>query len=233
VSRFSVLMLPVLFFLSGSLGAEELSSSTAGQGALIQLSTMIADYLEKLEEKLVADRQRWTKSMDLVESGAKDLQDASTLDRQKILRAEGILRYRNAWNEKPFRRPILFRIAEVDLAIDNVSRAELQRLAAVNKERGATLESLIALVGQLKTGQRELTAYLKDSSLLKKVGEIDASGVAVAVAEARALRHSLSGAEDAEINVEAERERLEQTLRGFRDFLDYLDRATGQEEGGP
>lgn len=229
-------VLPVLMLLpllGPDLRAQEGPSGKAGQEAVVELSAMIADYLERIEQKLVDDEECWTRSMDLVQSLGRDLRDAAVLDRQQFLRAEAIVRYRNVWSDESFRRPILLRLAEVDLAMDKVSQAELELLRARNGERTATLEGLIALVGQLKTGQQELTAYLQDSSLSKKVGEIDASGVAVALAEARALRHSLAGVEGGEANVEAERERLQQAVEGFRSFLDYLDGLGDGEERRP
>ena len=72
----------------------------------------------------------------------------------------------------------------------------------------------------------ELTRYLSDTSLSKRVGEIDLSRVALAVAESRRLRRSAAiDREQAAAAIEEERDRLEEAVKGFREFLDLLDRA--------
>ena len=210
--------------------APVLNAQQRGQSAIVDLSELLVDYLGRVEKKLVDDKERWTKSMDLVESSAEDLQNAAVLDRQQSLRAEAILRYRNAWKDEAFRRPILLRIAEVDMAMDQVSQAELARLRAINARRSASFDALVELVRQLKTGQQELTAYLKDSSLSRKLGEIDVSLVSVAITEAKTLRTSLAG-EEATVNLEAERGRLQKAIDGFRNFLDYVDQVNASERG--
>jgi len=93
------------------------------------------------------------------------------LKRREFRHAELALRLRTSWTKEPFRTAVLMRLAEIDLAADEVSAARLRRLREIDGQRRAELDRERAAAG-----------------------------------------------------IEEERDRLEEAVRGFREFLDLLDR---------
>lgn len=193
---------------------------------IVQLSERITDALDRIETKLRQDKRAWQEAMEFYFGAVGSELAQARLKRREFRHAELALRLRTSWAKEPFRTAVLMRLAEIDLAADEVSEVQLRRLREIDGQRRAALDRLISLVSRLRIGQVELTRYLSDTSLSKRVGEIDLSRVALAVAEARRLRRSPAvEQEQAEADVEKERDRLEEAVKGFREFLDVLDRA--------
>lgn len=193
---------------------------------IVRLSERITGALDRIEKKLRQDKQAWREAMEFYFGAVESELAQARLKRREFRHAELALRLRTSWTKEPFRTAVLMRLAEIDLAADEVSAARLRRLREIDGQRRAELDRLISLVSRLRIGQVELTRYLSDTSLSKRVGEIDLSRVALAVAEARRLRRSPAvDREQAEADIEKERDRLEEAVKGFRDFLDVLDRA--------
>ena len=193
---------------------------------IIQLSEKITGALDRIEEKLRHDKQAWQEAMEFYFGAVESELAQARLKRREFRHAELALRLRTSWTKEPFRTAVLMRLAEIDLAADEVSKVQLTRLRQIDGQRRAELDRLISLVSRLRIGQVELTRYLSDTSLSKRVGEIDLSRVARAVAEARRLRRSPAVEQkQAEADIEKERDRLEEAVKGFREFLDVLDRA--------
>ncbi len=221
MTRASTLFALVLLPLSA--GAAPAKDAPAG---LVQLSEKITGALDRIEKKLRHDKQAWQEAMEFYFGAVQSELTQARLTRREFQHAELALRLRTSWTKEPFRTAVLMRLAEIDLAADEVSAAQLRRLRGIDGQRRAELDRLIALVSRLRIGQLELTRYLSDTSLSKRIGEIDLSRVALAVAEARRLRRSPAvEQEKAEAVVEKERDRLEEAVEGFREFLDVLDRA--------
>ena len=193
---------------------------------IVRLSEKITGALDRIEKKLRQDKRVWREAMEFYFGAVESELAQARLKRREFRHAELALRLRTSWTKEPFRTAVLMRLAEIDLAADEVSEAQLRRLREIDGQRRAELDRLISLVSRLRIGQVELTRYLSDTSLSKRVGEIDLSRVALAVAEARRLRRSSAvEQEPAEADVEKVRDRLEQAVKGFREFLDVLDRA--------
>ena len=193
---------------------------------IVHLSGKITGALDRIEKKLRQDKQAWQEAMEFYFGAVESELAQARLKRREFRHAELALRLRTSWTKEPFRTAVLMRLAEIDLAADEVSAARLRRLREIDGQRRAELDRLISLVSRLRIGQVELTRYLSDRSLSTRVGEIDLSRVALAVAEARRLRRSPAiGRERAAAAIEEERDRLEEAVRGFREFLDLLDRA--------
>ena len=193
---------------------------------IIQLSERITGALDRIEEKLRHDKQAWQEAMEFYFGAVESELAQARLKRREFRHAELALRLRTSWTKEPFRTAVLMRLAEIDLAADEVSKVRLTRLRQLDGQRRAELDRLISLVSRLRIGQVELTRYLADTSLSKRVGEIDLSRVALAVAEARRLRRSPAVEQkQAEADIEKEQDRLEEAVKGFREFLDLLDRA--------
>ena len=192
---------------------------------IVRLSEKITGALDRIEKKLRQDKQSWQEAMEFYFGAVEAELAQARLKRREFRHAELALRLRTSWTREPFRTAVLMRLAEIDLAADEVSAARLRRLREIDGQRRAELDRLISLVSRLRIGQVELTRYLSDRSLSKRIGEIDLSRVALAVAEARRLRRSpAAGQEQAEAAIEQERDRLEEAVKGFREFLDVLDR---------
>ena len=207
------------------LSAVPVSAKDAPAG-IVQLSEKITGALDRIETKLRQDKQAWREAMEFYFGAVQAELAQARLKRREFRHAELALRLRTSWAKEPFRTAVLMRLAEIDLAADEVSGAQLRRLREIDGQRRAELDRLIALVSRLRTGQVELTRYLDDTSLSKRVGEIDLSRVALAVAEARRLRRPPeAGQQQTEADLEKERDRLEEAVKGFQDFLDVLDRA--------
>lgn len=193
---------------------------------IVRLSERVADALDRIETKLRQDKQAWQEAMEFYFGAVESELGQARLKRREFRHAELALRLRTSWTKEPFRTAVLMRLAEIDLAADDVSEAQLRRLREIDGQRRAELDRLISLVSRLRIGQVELTRYLSDSSLSQRIGEIDLSRVALAVAEVRRLRGATTFQQKrAEAEVERERDRLEETVKGFREFLDVLDRA--------
>lgn len=192
---------------------------------IVRLSEKITGALDRIEKKLRQDKQAWQEAMEFYYGAVESELAQARLKRREFRHAKLALRLRTSWAKEPFRTAVLMRLAEIDLAADEVSAAQLRRLREIDGQRRDGLDRLISLVSRLRIGQVELTRYLSDTSLSKRVGEIDLSRVALAVAEARRLRRSPSvEQEQAEAGIEEEQDRLEEAVRGFREFLDVLDR---------
>ncbi|MDE2928054.1 MAG: hypothetical protein OXT71_16795 [Acidobacteriota bacterium] len=192
---------------------------------IVRLSEKITGALDRIEKKLRQDKQAWQEAMEFYYGAVESELAQARLKRREFRHAELALRLRTSWAKEPFRTAVLMRLAEIDLAADEVSAARLRRLREIDGQRRSGLDRLISLVSRLRIGQVELTRYLSDTSLSNRVGEIDLSRVALAVAEARRLRRSPSvGQEQAAAGIEEERDRLEEAVKGFREFLDVLDR---------
>ncbi len=216
MTRASTLFALVLLPLSA--GAAPAKDAPAG---LVQLSEKITGALDRIEKKLRHDKQAWQEAMEFYFGAVQSELTQARLTRREFQHAELALRLRTSWTKEPFRTAVLMRLAEIDLAADEVSAAQLRRLRGIDGQRRAELDRLIALVSRLRIGQLELTRYLSDTSLSKRIGEIDLSRVAP-----RRLRRSPAvEQEKAEAVVEKERDRLEEAVEGFREFLDVLDRA--------
>lgn len=193
---------------------------------IVRLSGKITGALDRIEKKLRQDKQAWREAMDFYFGAVESELAQARLKRREFRHAELALRLRTSWTKEPFRTAVLMRLAEIDLAADEVSAARLRRLREIDGQRRAELDRLISLVSRLRIGQVELTRYLSDTSLSKRVGEIDLSRVALAVTESRRLRRSAAiDREQAAAAIEEERDRLEEAVKGFREFLDLLDRA--------
>ena len=218
---------PILFALSFLFLFPATAPAKDAPAGIIQLSEKITGALDRIEEKLRHDKRAWREAMDFYFGAVESELAQSRLKRREFRHAELALRLRTSWAKEPFRTAVLMRLAEIDLAADEVSKAQLTRLREIDGQRRTELDRLISLVSRLRIGQVELTRYLSDTSLSKRVGEIDLSRVALAVAEARRLRRS-PGVEEklAEADIEKERARLEEAVKGFREFLDVLDRVT-------
>ena len=216
-------VLLALALLPLSAGTAPAKDAPAG---IVQLSEKITGALDRIEKKLRQDKQVWRDAMDFYFGAVQSELTQARLKRREFQHAELALRLRTSWTKEPFRTAVLMRLAQIDLAADEVSEAQLRRLRDIDGQRRAELDRLIALVSQLRIGQLELTRYLADTSLPKRVGEIDLSRVALAVAEARRLRRPPAvEQQQTQADVEKERDRLEEAVKGFRDFLDVLDRA--------
>lgn len=219
--RTSILFALALLFLSTD--AAPAKDAPAG---IVQLSEKITGALDRIETKLRQDKQVWREAMEFYFGAVQSELAQARLKRREFRHAELALRLRTSWTKEPFRTAVLMRLAEIDLAADEVSDAQLRRLREIDGQRRDKLDRLIVLVSRLRTGQMELTRYLADTSLAKRVGEIDLSRVALAVAEARRLRKPPSAEQQqAQAEVEKERDRLEEAVKGFQEFLDILDRA--------
>ena len=217
---------PVLFVLtllplySGAVSAKD---APAG---IVRLSEQITGALDRIETKLREDKQAWREAMEFYFGSIEAELAQARLKRREFRHAELALRLRTSWSKEPFRTAVLMRLAEIDLAADEVSEVQLRRLREIDGQRREELDRLIALVRRLRNGQVELTRYLADTSLSKRVGEIDLSRVALAVAEARRLRRPPSaGQQQSEADIEKERNRLEEAVKGFHGFLDVVERA--------
>ena len=192
---------------------------------IVRLSEKITGALDRIEKKLRQDKRAWQEAMEFYFGAVESELAQARLKRREFRHAELALRLRTSWAKEPFRTAVLMRLAEIDLAADEVSAAQLRRLREIDGRRRAELDRLISLVSRLRIGQVELTRYLSDTSLSKRVGEIDLSRVALAVSEARRLRRSPSvEQEQAEADIEEERNRLEEAVKAFREFLDVVDR---------
>ena len=212
--------LSLLFLFPAAAPAKDASAG------IVRLSGKIAGALDRIEMKLRQDKQIWREAMEFYFGAVEAELAQARLKRREFRHAELALRLRTSWTKEPFRTAVLMRLAEIDLAADEVSAARLRQLREVDGQRRAELDRLISLVRRLRIGQMELTRYLSDTSLSKRVGEIDLSRVALAVAEARRLRRSPAvEREQAAAGIEEERDRLEEAVKGFREFLDLLDRA--------
>ena len=216
-------VLVALFLLPLSAPTATARDAPAG---VVQLSEKITGALDRIERKLRQDKRVWQEAMEFYFGAVRSELTQARLKRREFQHAELALRLRTSWTKEPFRTAVLMRLAQIDLAADEVSAAQLRRLRDIDGQRRAQLDRLIALISRLRIGQAELTRYLADTSLSKRVGEIDLSGVALAVAEVRRLR-ATSAVErrDPQAEVAQERERLEKAVKGFQDFLDVLDRA--------
>jgi len=217
---------PVLFALALlplSPGTVPAKDAPAG---IVRLSEKITGALDRIETKLRKDKQAWREAMEFYFDAVESELAQARLKRREFRHAELALRLRTSWSKEPFRTAVLMRLAEIDLAADEVSEVQLRRLREIDGQRRAELDRLIGLVRRLRTGQVELTRYLADTSLSKRVGEIDLSRVALAVAEARRLRRPPSAEQQQmQAEVDKERNRLEEAVRGFHDFLDVVERA--------
>ena len=217
---------PILFALALLPLSSETALATDAPAGIVQLSEKISGALDRIERKLRQDKQAWREAMEFYFDAVESELAQARLKRREFRHAELALRLRTSWTKEPFRTAVLMRLAEIDLAADEVSKAKLARLREIDGQRRAELDRLISLVSRLRIGQMELTRYLSDTSLSKRVGEIDLSRVALAVAEARRFRGSHAvEQEQAEADVEKEQDRLEEAVKGFREFLDVLDRA--------
>lgn len=214
---FSLVLLPL------SPGAVSAKDAPAG---IVRLSEQISGALDRIETKLREDKQAWREAMEFYFGSIEAELAQARLKRREFRHAELALRLRTSWSKEPFRTAVLMRLAEINLAADEVSEVQLRRLREIDGQRRAELDRLIALVRRLRNGQVELTRYLADTSLSKRVGEIDLSRVALAVAEARRLRRPPSaGQQQSEADIEKERNRLEEAVKGFHGFLDVVERA--------
>ena len=217
---------PVLFvlvLLPLSSGAVSAKDAPAG---IVRLSEQITGALDRIETKLREDKKAWREAMEFYFGSIEAELAQARLKRREFRHAELALRLRTSWSKEPFRTAVLMRLAEIDLAADEVSEVQLRRLREIDGQRREELDRLIALVRRLRNGQVELTRYLADTSLSKRVGEIDLSRVALAVAEARRLRRPPSaGQQQSEADIEKERNRLEEAVKGFHGFLDVVERA--------
>lgn len=212
-----------LFLLPLSTGPAPAKEAPAG---IVQLSERITGALDRIERKLREDKQAWQEAMEFYFGAVRAELAQARLMRREFQHAELALRLRTSWTKEPFRTSVLMRLAQIDLAADEVSEAQLRRLREIDGQRRAELDRLIALVSRLRMGQVELTRYLADTSLSRRVGEIDLSRVALAVAEARRLRRPPAETQQqTQAGVEKERDRLEEALKGFHGFLDVLERA--------
>lgn len=221
MTRIRTLVALSLLFLSPA--AAPAKDAPAG---IVRLSEKITGALDRIEKKLRQDKQAWQAAMEFYFGAVESELAQARLKRREFRHAELALRLRTSWTKEPFRTAVLMRLAEIDLAADEVSAARLRRLREIDGHRRAELDRLISLVRRLRIGQVELTRYLSDTSLSRRVGEIDLSRVALAVAEARRLRRSPAVEQErAEAAIEQERDRLEEAVKGFREFLDVLDRA--------
>ncbi|MCY3777685.1 MAG: hypothetical protein OXH11_17050 [Candidatus Aminicenantes bacterium] len=192
---------------------------------IVRLSEKITGALDRIEKKLRQDERAWQEAMEFYFGAVESELARARLKRREFRHAELALRLRTSWAKEPFRTAVLMRLAEIDLAADEVSAAQLRRLREIDGRRRAELDRLISLVSRLRIGQVELTRYLSDTSLSRRVGEIDLSRVALAVSEARRLRRPPSvEQEQAEADIEEERNRLEEAVKAFREFLDVVDR---------
>ncbi len=217
---------PILFALALLPLSCEMALAKDAPAGIVQLSEKVTGALDRIERKLRQDKQAWLEAMEFYFDAVESELAQARLKRREFRHAELALRLRTSWTKEPFRTAVLMRLAEIDLAADDVSKARLTRLREIDGQRRAELDRLISLVSRLRIGQVELTRYLSDTSLSKRVGEIDLSRVALAVAEARRLRRSPAVEQaQAEANVEKEQDRLEEAVKGFREFLDVLDRA--------
>ena len=215
-----------LFALSLLVLSPATVSARDAPAGIVQLSERITDALDRIETKLRQDKRAWQEAMEFYFGAVESELAQARLKRREFRHAGLALRLRTSWTKEPFRTAVLMRLAEIDLAADEVSEARLRRLREIDGRRRAELDRLVSLVSRLRTGQVELTRYLSDRSLSKRVGEIDLSRVALAVAEARRLRRgSTVEQEREEAAVAKERDRLEEAVKGFREFLDVLDRA--------
>lgn len=217
---------PILFALALLPLSSETALAKDAPAGIVQLSEKITGALDRIERKLRQDKQAWREAMEFYFDAVESELAQARLKRREFRHAELALRLRTSWTKEPFRTAVLMRLAEIDLAADEVSKAQLTQLREIDGQRRAELDRLISLVSRLRIGQMELTRYLSDTSLSKRVGEIDLSRVALAVAEARRLRRSPADEQDqAAADVEKEQDRLEEAVKGFREFLDVLDRA--------
>lgn len=215
----------ILFALSLLLLFPATTPAKDAPAGIVRLSEKITGALDRIEEKLRQDERAWQEAMEFYFGAVESELAQARLKRREFRHAELALRLRTSWAKEPFRTAVLMRLAEIDLAADEVSAARLRRLREIDGRRRAELDRLTSLVSRLRIGQVELTRYLSDTSLSKRVGEIDLSRVALAVSEARRLRRSPSvEQEQAEADIEEERNRLEEAVKAFREFLDLVDR---------
>ena len=197
---------------------------------LTKLSGEMVALEQKILEKLEADAKAWRAAVPLFEDAVSRQLQVATVERHRLERASLALDLGKSFASREARTAVLLTLAQVDLAIDDLARARMAELQRLEAERAQTLTRLIQLLKRIRTSQKELLAYLEDSSLSKKLGQIDVGLIATAVAEARRVRAALDGAEAA-VDFTAEQQRIENRLNEARELLRTLGQL-GEAVGG-
>ena len=188
---------------------------------LIKLSKDMTNALGKIEGKLEADLQQLDEGYAKHVEGAELLIANITEIRQEVERARLLVALGGLWSQEGLRQPALFGLAAVTMAVDDVGVAQLEEIRALEASRARAMRSLIDLIKRIRGNQSEILAYLEDDSLAKRLGELNVDVIAASVAEAQRLRAALEGQIHREVDLEAEKQRVQasvqllQTLAGL------------------
>ncbi len=191
---------------------------------LIDSSKQMIDYLQEIESKLVADQPALNTGFENFMDGAGTLVDNLSDGRKEMERQQILLDLQSVWDDSRFRKPVLYRIAQVNLAVDDIAIAQLDAIRGLEIKRRAAYRELIAQVKSLRRNQAALLEYLADDSASKQLGELNVGLLATSVAEAKTLRNKLNGVVDEEIDVDEEREALQRAVDNLQRLLDRIER---------
>ena len=198
-------------------------SAEAPQG-LIDSSRHMMDYLHEVESKLISDQKKLNDGFGDLMNGAETLVTNISDFRKEMERQQVLLDLHSVWHDKQFREPVLYSIAQVNLAVDDIATAQLDDIRALELKRRAALRELIGLVGTVHRNQSKLLDYIADDSASRRLGELNVSVLAASVAEAKILRNTLNGVVDEEVSVAEEQEELQRAIDKLQRILDRAGR---------
>lgn len=216
----------LLLLLSGALSLSPVTGQDRKKApsGLVQLSESMVELLQKIEDRLEADRETVNRGWQtFLEGVALDVERGS-LARHRLARGRVARGLRTAWSNPDYREAVLLQLATVDLAIDELAAAQLEDLQTLARERTRAYGQLLVLLKTIRTNQQELHLHLKHRSVFRKLGEIDARAMASALLAARQLVDRVQGElETSErTDLEPERQRLQDSIEALQQLLNQL-----------
>lgn len=191
---------------------------------LIRSSQDIITYLKQIETKLQDDQAALNSGFGDLIGGAQTAVDNTSDFRKQMELQRILLGLHNVWDDKRFRRPVLYSMATVNLAVDDIGATQMADIRQMETNRQNAMQKLIGLVQALRRNQEKLIAYLADESASKRLGELNIDLIAQSVTEAKALRHTIDGEVGEEVNIDEERKNLQNAVDNLQRLLEFIDR---------
>ena len=199
-------------------------ASAAPPSGLIESSRQMIAYLQEVESKLVADQATLNDGFGDLIDGAQTAVSLAADFRKQMELQRILLGLHSVWDDQRFRKPVLYSIAQVNLAVDEIAASQMIDVRSLENSRKSGMSTLIGLVRALRKNQQELVDYLADESASKRLGELNIGLIATSVAEAKELRNALDGKADATVDVDEEKKNLQNAVDNLQRLLELIDR---------
>lgn len=198
--------------------------SAAAPSGLIESSRQMIAYLEEIENKLVADQAALNDGFGDLLNGAQTTVDLAADFRKQMELQRILLGMHGAWDDTRFRKPILYSVAQLNLAVDDIAAAQMTDIRALESSRRSAMRTLIGLVRALRKNQQELVDYLADESASKRLGELNVGLIATTITEAKELRAALDGKVDEDVDIDEEKKKLQSAVDNLQRLLELTGR---------